>query len=724
MDGDNNMYGRYGSFPGRSSFLDSIPPFPWMRPDNTAGHYPTAMEDPRLKLATHFEDPRLKAPHVTEDPRLKLTSHFEDPRLKAPHVTEDPRLKLTSHLEDPRLKSPAVMDDPRLKPPLVLDDPRLKPPANAYPLFLEGPGVAPQPSRYYNEIPLPNEAIYSNNYDSHSQSSIVHYSSKGPTSQYRDPHKDQTISRQPAYYNELSKEASLIYDNHCQYSTAKNDTSDPAAESYHENFRKGSMIGPFTLGYAASPYQTSAPNLGNSTESCPEEVIEKALVSHTLEQSNDVFVGNKSSSVENNNGKQIIESDNLEKKDNDVSGCTVADEDAVNLSKDAEDEDAAEKQSITIDTVAGGKVDEDDDKTDSYIDSEKGDPDEDDVNDDLEDCLEGDKSTDTMVNKTSKSDDQEEEENEKQSKCIETQTTINVQQTRRKRNPAIDSKSLAAILGKLNAKVMKSDAIKSDESKSDEQKIANGNLPTRVIKIIKCFKDKNGKFTPKEHKCKLIIQQKIQTDTRSGSTVQKSKSINGKNKVIIKADTGSAGTVKKGKRINRKNESKKLVSVTVKPKVKKCMKKDSDTNEDISEETIVDGDKDVKDTKTLPEPKVIVVQPTPPKKSTKLLSEEEPTAFIHDNDSYSNATILSLTTVPSQLFLGASGNSEHGIGVFCKKDIQRGTRFGPVRGEKLMFQDISPGADFTHIWCYSKDDDWRDIELIDTSNENQSNWCR
>ena len=694
MEGDNSIYGRYGSFPGRSTFLDSIPPFPWMRSENTTSHYPAPVDDPRLKQS----------------------SHFEDPRMKTPHIMEDPRLRLTPHMDSPHLKSPIIMDDPRLKPIPLVDDPRFKPPANTYPLFLDDTGVAPQTSRYYNKIQMQNEAIYSSSYDNHSQSPIVHYSSKDPTSQYREPYKDPTMSRQSVYYTEHSKEPNLLYDNHCQYSTAKTTTtSDPALELYQENLRKGSVIGPFALGYVAPPYQTVIPNHGNNAESCPEEVIEKVLVNRPLEQSNAALEESKPRSVENNNGKQILENSSSENNEMNI----AATDDAVNLTKDVDEAAESEKQASSPNSVSEKDVSNDDDKTESYDGSDKSEPDETNMKDGMEE--EEDKSSETLENKASEYD-QIKENNDKESKCIETQTAFDLKKTKRKDNPAIDSKSLASILGKLSAKVRKIDKNKSNkESNNDKQKKNLVNPPTRVIKIIKCFKDKNGKFTPKENNCRVIIQK---VNSVSGSIVHKEKTINDKKKVIIKKIKGGSkigSMVKKSKSSNRKNETKKAVRVSKRHKARNHTKKATNTDDDINEEANEDSDID---TKPFAQPKVIIVQPTPPTKSATLLSEEDPIAYIDDNDSYSNATMLSLATLPRELFLGASGNSEHGIGVFCKKDIQRGTELGPVRGEKIMFQDISPAADFTHIWCFSKNDDWQDIELIDTSNENHSNWCR
>ena len=109
---------------------------------------------------------------------------------------------------------------------------------------------------------------------------------------------------------------------------------------------------------------------------------------------------------------------------------------------------------------------------------------------------------------------------------------------------------------------------------------------------------------------------------------------------------------------------------------------------------------------------------------TLTCSEDEPLCHMLDNVSYSNATIRSLVTLPNQLYLGASGDSVYGLGVFCKIKIQKATQFGPVIGETLAFKDISPGMDFRHIWYFARDKEWKDLMFINTEDEQRSNWCR
>ena len=716
MDGDNNIYGRYGSVSGRSSFLDSIPPFPWIRPENTAGHYSAPLDDPRLKQIPHYEDPRSKPTHIMEDPRLKLTPH----------------------MDNPRLKSPVVMDESRLKPMPLVDDPRFKPPGTTYPLFLDGTGVVPQTSRYYNEIQIPNQAIYSTSYDSHGQSPVVHYSSKDHPDQYnKESYRDQTMNRLSIYYTEHSKEPNILYDNQCQYSSAKTTTSDPALGQYHENLRKGSLIGPFALGYAPAPYQAIVQNHGNTGESCPEEVIQKALVNHPTGQLKGAHVESKSS------GEicidQSIKTNSIEgKTDECSSNVKVEDDNAnlaqdVNLIKDAVDvtsnliKDAVETGEKEIQqnpeaTITDNVIhnEDDDDKTESYDESEISEPDEPIKIDKMAGCQENDKNDKTLDNNTSEGN-QEKGNKDKGSKCIETQTVLDLKHAKIKQNAVIDPKKLAFILGKLRSKVRKSDESKCNEenNNSDMRKKNPANPPTTVIKIIKVFRDKRGKFTKrKSNNCAMKIQKVY---TGSGSTDSKDKTTS--DKVIIKNVKCGSKVVSTFRKFN-KNETKKSVRISERSKSKRGTQMNSDTDEDMIVESY-DNDKDIDNgTKPFPEPKVIVVKPPPSSKNAKLLSDEEPTAYINNNDSYSNTSVHSLATLPHELFLGASANSEHGIGVFCKKDIQRGTRLGPLEGVKIMFQDLSPAADFTHIWCFSKDDDWRDIELVDTADDNQSNWCR
>ena len=105
-------------------------------------------------------------------------------------------------------------------------------------------------------------------------------------------------------------------------------------------------------------------------------------------------------------------------------------------------------------------------------------------------------------------------------------------------------------------------------------------------------------------------------------------------------------------------------------------------------------------------------------------SEYEAVCHVTDSDTCANSVISSLSTLPMLFYIGMSGNSEHGLGVFCKTEIQVGTKFGPVVGEELEFKKISPGMDFRHVWYVSKDTDWKDLMFLSTENELKSNWCR
>ena len=109
-------------------------------------------------------------------------------------------------------------------------------------------------------------------------------------------------------------------------------------------------------------------------------------------------------------------------------------------------------------------------------------------------------------------------------------------------------------------------------------------------------------------------------------------------------------------------------------------------------------------------------------------SEDEDEAVhvchVTDSDTCANSVISSLSTLPMLFYIGMSGNSEHGLGVFCKTEIQVGTKFGPVVGEEMEFKKISPGMDFRHVWYVSKDTDWKDLMFLSTENELRSNWCR
>ena len=105
-------------------------------------------------------------------------------------------------------------------------------------------------------------------------------------------------------------------------------------------------------------------------------------------------------------------------------------------------------------------------------------------------------------------------------------------------------------------------------------------------------------------------------------------------------------------------------------------------------------------------------------------SEYEAVCHVTDSDTCANSVISSLSTLPMLFYIGMSGNSEHGLGVFCKTEIQVGTKFGPVVGEEMEFKKISPGMDFRHVWYVSKDTDWKDLMFLSTENELKSNWCR
>ena len=105
-------------------------------------------------------------------------------------------------------------------------------------------------------------------------------------------------------------------------------------------------------------------------------------------------------------------------------------------------------------------------------------------------------------------------------------------------------------------------------------------------------------------------------------------------------------------------------------------------------------------------------------------TDDKPIAHIYDNDFCENSLISSLATLPSELYLGMSGDREHGLGVFCKTHIQKGTQFGPVIGEDMEFKDIAPDMDFQHIWYAAKDKEWKNLAFMNTRDEMKSNWCR
>lgn len=582
MDRDN-MYSRFGSFTPRSSFLDSIPPLPWMHTDTTApGNYP-----------------------------------------------------------------PSVMEDPRMKPPAS---------HSALPLYLEGPGIAgsSDASRYYNDIPFPNESVYGNNFDSPGQISQDRFSSKNPESQFRGPLKGPI--RHPSYFTDLIKGSEQNYIPHCQNSTITTKSGNnykfapavkyPDSGTAESNMKAGPVFpkGPFVSGVAAASVHNNGQNLESSTENPLEEVIEKGLESYNLDQQRHLLDG-----IEN-------------KKATDTEGT-------LNLSKDATSK-IIDKQNFSMEPLEQTSSEKGESSRDTSLNS----------------------STNTSVGEGKGENEPLNTSSDKDVQTPEASTTT--QRTTRKRRNDLEIKQILSLIGNLDSKAKKTEKGTSGGGtlKEGQKNVASGPSSKKVVKIIRVIRNKDGQFMKMDPgKVKLLLKKKPTAIVKKGKGWSNPGRITG------------TGKVSGGKR-----------------------KQKSKTEGDGDEESVVtDDSKSEKKSETKGSgPQVIYVKPVGPTPAPKQITEEPPKAQIHDNDSYPNCMIMSLGTTPNQLYLGASKNTEHGIGVFCKFDIPKGTQFGPVIGEKILFQDLSPDMNFHHIWYFPKDEEWKDLEFINTVSENHSNWCR
>lgn len=100
-----------------------------------------------------------------------------------------------------------------------------------------------------------------------------------------------------------------------------------------------------------------------------------------------------------------------------------------------------------------------------------------------------------------------------------------------------------------------------------------------------------------------------------------------------------------------------------------------------------------------------------------------PKCYIFNGSNCANTSLMSLSTLPQQLFLCHS-DEEHGLGIFASEDIPKGTQFGPVDGRKLSFEEVVSEEDLRYIWFSEKEGDTDDLEYFSTQNELCSNWCR